>query len=105
MKYGTSHPGKIDIIGVKGDKVVVSLIQADEVDENNIFALQEKLNNYLAFILDGQLDEEFPQYRGKSAIIEVTFKFEPKGVAKDFIEKATQLCLNEGVKLVCKIGV
>ena len=67
MKYGTEHPNKIDTIATKDEKVILSIIQADAIDDDNLIQLQEKINNYLAYILDGQLDNDFPKYRGLSA--------------------------------------
>ena len=105
MKYGTEHPSKIDTISNKDDKVILSIIQADEINDDNLMLLQEKLNNYLAYILDGQLDKDFPKYRGFAAKIEIYFQLEPQGIVLVFLKNAPALCAEEGVKLTYEVGI
>jgi len=104
MKFGTCHPGKIDIISERDGKLFLFLVQADDVDESNISQFQEKLNNYLAFILDGQLDTEFPKYQMQPARIEINFRFEPTGIAREFLDIVTIKCLEEDVILTYTVG-
>jgi hypothetical protein len=103
-KFGTYHSEKIDFISERDGKLFLFLVQADDVDESNIFQFQEKLNNYLAFILDGQLDSDFPKYRMQPARIEINFQFEPKGIAREFLDKVTKKCLEENVVLTYTVG-
>ena len=105
MKYGTEHPNKIDTISNKDGKVILSIIQADVINDDNLMLLQAKLNNYLAYILDGQLDKEFPKYRGFAAKIEIHFQFEPQGIVLEFLSKATASCAEEGIKLTYEVGI
>jgi len=104
MKFGTCHPEKIDIISERDGKLFLFLVQSDDVNESNIFQFQEKLNNYLAFILDGQLDSDYPKYRMQPARIEVDFQFEPKGIALEILDKVTKKCLEEDVILTYTVG-
>ena len=39
--------------------------------------LQAKLNAYLAYVSDGQLDKEYPQLRGKPIRFRLHYEFEP----------------------------
>jgi hypothetical protein len=39
MKFGTSHPDKIDLISERDGKLFLMLIQSADVEESNIFQL------------------------------------------------------------------
>ena len=104
MKYGTSNPQQIDIITKEDGLLTLHLVQSIDVDEDNIFQLQEKINFYLMYILDGQLDEKYPDYSHKPARIEMKFQFEPSGIAKKFIEKAVKLCAPKNIQVNINVG-
>ncbi|HEY5741370.1 MAG TPA: DUF6572 domain-containing protein, partial [Terrimicrobiaceae bacterium] len=49
--------------------------------------LQEKLNAYLSFILDGELGETFPQFASKPVEIQLRTIHEPDSKAVGFIDR------------------
>lgn len=55
--------------------------------EMQLFQLQEKLNAYLSFLLDGEMEETFPHLKGKPVRIELRSLHEPSGEALGFIER------------------
>ena len=82
----------------------VKLFIADHLDwsdakGDHMFMLQDKINEYLAFIESGELLQEYPKAKGKKAIIQVIGKFELTQIAKDFYEKANKVILPSGVSL------
>jgi hypothetical protein len=66
---GLEHPGVLDFIGYEaaaGEVLVVMVEKRPWTDpERQLFQLQEKLNAYLSFILDGEMQDVYPQFVGK----------------------------------------
>jgi hypothetical protein len=65
----------IDVIGhdAKTDEVVLVMSEPGEWDESDeqVFALQERFNAYVSFLLDGEMAETHPELAGKPARIEL----------------------------------
>ena len=59
----------------------------ETIDESNIESLQGKLNHYLAYILDGQLEEEEPHKYALPKRIELIVGHKPTEVLTDFIRQ------------------
>ncbi len=83
--YGTDHPNRIDVIAENDGVCYLYVIQADHLDDERTLALQDKLNNYLAFILDGQLEQEFPDKANLRKVVRVELKHSPPDLAADFL--------------------
>ena len=67
----------IDFMGIDISTNEVKLFIADHLDwsdakGDHMFMLQDKINEYLAFIESGELLQEYPKAKGKKAIIQVT---------------------------------
>lgn len=73
----------------KTDQVVLMLSHRLPWDgsEARLFVLQEKLNAYVSFALDGALHDEFPQFLGKKVRLELTCATFPDDQALEFLEK------------------
>jgi len=50
-----------------------------------LFQFQEKLNTYLAFALDGEMFEAYPQFIGKKLRLQLESPFQPDSRTLDFI--------------------
>lgn len=96
-KYGTDHPEKIDAFVVRDGTLYLYIIQADELDGERTLALQNKLNNYLAFILDGQLEEEYPDMVEWPKVVRLELRLTPVGVAAEFLNLVGNALEAEGV--------
>lgn len=105
MEYGTSHPDKIDVIGLKEGKVVLTIIQSEMIDDQNILLFQEKLNNYLDFILGGQLDDEYLNYKSLPVVLEIILQHEPSEMFLEFLNNVIRICLEEGIRLKWRIEI
>ena len=72
---GLEHPGVLDALAhdTRADKVVLAMYEVRPWtgEELQLFQLQEKLNAYLSFILDGELQESFPDLAAKSVGIQL----------------------------------
>jgi hypothetical protein len=98
-KYGTDYPDKVDLITEKDGVCYLYVIQSDELDDERTLALQEKLNNYLSFILDGQFVKEYPERAQLRRVVRIELQYEPTGIAAEFLKKVKPVFEAEGVGL------
>lgn len=96
-KYGAEYPRVIDFLTEKDGVCSLYIVQSDPLDDELTWKLQEKINNYLTFALDGQLVEEYPDMVGTKLRIQVDLKHPPKGVAAEFLDKVAPYVEAEGV--------
>ena len=59
-------------------------------DEAHILQLQEKLNAYASFILDGEMNDSFPEFAGKPVEIQLRTRHQPDPLTLGFIQQATE---------------
>jgi hypothetical protein len=91
----------VDAVGTEKDSgtVVLNLLDAWDWDDErgHLFALQDKLNAYLAFVETGQIYEDYPTAVGKSLRIDIISRYPAPEAALAFLEKAatvaSQLCI------------
>ena len=66
---GLEHTNVIDVIAHDAKTDVVTLVMRESRDwdgsEKQVFQLQEKINAYLSFALDGEMIEAYPAFVGK----------------------------------------
>jgi hypothetical protein len=87
---GLAEQGQIDVVSLTPDgrTVVLSLV-ADApwgARGERLPALQAKLNTYLAYALDGQLHEDYPQVAGKAVRFRLHYAYPPTQREQDFID-------------------
>ena len=97
---GLEHPGVLDALAhdTRADKVVLAMYEVRPWtgEELQLFQLQEKLNAYVSFILDGELQESFPDLAAKSVEIQLRTLHDPDAKALEFISRAReQLALQQ----------
>jgi hypothetical protein len=86
---GVHNPKKIDLITrTKTDEIVLVMIEDRPWDggEDRLAELQDKINNYLAFALDGALFQQIPEAKDKRVIIRLDCSHEPDTATLDFID-------------------
>jgi hypothetical protein len=59
--------------------------------------IEEKLNRYMGYVLDGFLAEQYPQYLGKAVQIRFDCAEAPHGEAVRFVEAMTAACEKYGI--------
>jgi hypothetical protein len=96
--YGTDYPDKVDLIAEKDGACYLYVVQSDELDDEKTLALQDKLNNYLSFILDGQLKEEYPDKALLRKVVRIEFQYLPTGIAAEFLERVRPVFEAAGVR-------
>ena len=100
MKYGINFQNKIDICSINNGVCVLTLVQYETIDESNIELLQSKLNHYLVYILDGQLEEEEPHKYSLPKRIELSVGHNPTELLTDFINQLVPVLESESISFV-----
>jgi len=85
--YGSDHPDVVDLITERDGVCYMYLIEEDELEGDQLLALQEKLNRYLSFILDGQLQRSYPALAHFQKIIRINLHHTPSEFAGEFLER------------------
>ncbi len=97
-KFGASFTNQIDSIGIREGECILSIIQAEPLSPELTVLLQEKLNHYLQYILDGQLHEERPDADNMQKTIELYLQHPAAGQAEEFLSKVKPYIESEGIK-------
>ncbi|MGC3992079.1 MAG: hypothetical protein QM796_20775 [Chthoniobacteraceae bacterium] len=97
---GIEETGVLDAIAhdPKTDEIVLIMQEQREWSggDEQLFQLQEKLNTYLSFALDGELAEAFPQMAGKKVRIQLDTPKMPDERTLDFLQSVyDQIALQE----------
>lgn len=75
------QPGVLDAFAFDTRRKVLILAMYEtrpwEGEEKQLFQLQEKLNAYASFVLDGELEDSFPEYAGKAVELQLRTRHEP----------------------------
>jgi hypothetical protein len=93
------QPKVIDFLGINKSDGCCVLTISDHLEWNSwehLLALQEKVNNYLAFIESGEIYDNRPDAQGRAVEISIRCKFLPEGeddwrflqLARDTIQSA-----------------
>ena len=101
---GVENSKVIDLISVDAasDKVVLTMIErrAWGADDQQFPQIEEKINRYMGYALDGFLVEHYPQYEGKRVQIRLECAEEPHGDAVLFVKAAARAAGDHGLELV-----
>jgi hypothetical protein len=88
---GLENPGVLDAFAhdTRTDTLVLAMYEARPWlgEEKQLFQLQEKLNAYLSFVLDGELGEAYPHFAAKRVRIQLRTVHEPDEKALTFISR------------------
>jgi hypothetical protein len=91
---GLEHPGVLDAFAhdTRANKVVLAMYEGRpwSGEDWQLFQLQEKLNAYVSFVLDGELAEGFPDLVGKPVEIQLRSLHEPDARTLELIERVRQ---------------
>ncbi len=103
-KYGVKYPNQIDLISHDEGVCNLHIVQAEELTDERLLKLQDKLNHYLTYALDRQLEAEFPDLPKLRILIQLWLEHEPDNDTLKFLDRAAYSCSIEGVELVTKMG-
>jgi hypothetical protein len=97
---GVQNPAVIDLITLDKPSDTVVLVMTERRPwglTDQLAQIEEKLNRYMGYVLDGFLAEQYPQYLGKSVRIRLDCAEEPHGEAVRFVEAMTDACERHGI--------
>ena len=99
---GVQNPAVVDLITLDkaSDTVVLAMIERRPwgVVREQFKQIEEKLNRYLGYALDGFLAEQYPHYVGKPVQIRLDCAEAPHGEAVRFVEAMTHACASHGIR-------
>ncbi|MFZ0709365.1 MAG: DUF6572 domain-containing protein, partial [Terrimicrobiaceae bacterium] len=76
----------------RADKLVLAMYEDRPWlgEDIQLFQFQEKLNAYVSFVLDGELNEAYPELAGKGVEIQLRTVHEPDAKAFDLIRRVRE---------------
>ena len=104
---GVENSKVIDLISVDPatDKVVLTMIERRPwgASDQQFQQIEEKINRYMGYALDGFLVEHYPQYEGKRVQMRLECAEEPHGDAVMFVKAAARAASDHGLELVVAV--
>ena len=105
---GVQNPMVMDLITVDPDsgKVVLAMFErrAWGASAQQFRQIEEKINRYMGYVLDGFLAEQYPNYLGKGVQIRLDCAEPPHGDATAFVEAAKQAAEAHGLEFVVNVA-
>jgi hypothetical protein len=103
-RNGIDYPSVVDLVTDREESVQLVLVESRRLVQADALALQEKLNNYLSYALDGKLASHFPAGAGKPTCIRVDLYSQPDGFVIEFLRKYSRALISHGVSLEVNIN-
>jgi len=104
---GVENPMLMDLITTdptSGDVVLVMIERRAWGSHPLQFKqIEEKINRYLAYVLDGFLVQQHPNYQGKRVRLRLDCAEAPRGESLRFVDAATDAIRREGLDLVVNV--
>ena len=104
---GVQNPMLLDLITLDpvADKVVLAMFEQRPWggSAQQFAQIEEKINRYLGYVLDGFMVKQYPQYQGKGVIIRLDCAEAPHGDAVAFVKAATHSIAAHGMELVVNV--
>ena len=104
---GVENPSIVDLIEVDpaSGQVVLVMIERREWDSGpqQFGQIEEKINRYMGYVLDGYLTSHYPQYEGQSVQIRLNCAQAPCGKAVAFVTAAERAVRAHGLEFVVNV--
>ncbi|CAG0995935.1 hypothetical protein MTYP_02556 [Methylophilaceae bacterium] len=100
------QPNVIDLITSDKENGHITLIISDGLEwgeNDHLLKLQEKLNNYLAFIKSGDLLSKYPAAQGKHIRLDLVCRFQPDDTGKQFLQLCAEAIMDAGYQFRYRI--
>jgi hypothetical protein len=105
---GVENPKVVDLITVDKatDVVVLAMFErrAWGSSSEQFKQIEEKINRYMGYVLDGFLVEHHPEYLGKTVRIRLDCAEAPTGEALHFVEAARSAIVSHGLEFVVNVA-
>ncbi len=100
---GIEHAGVIDALTTDPATGEVTLLMVEprpwDGSELQLFQLQEKLNAYLSFVLDGEMEEAYPALVGKPLRIQLDCVTTPDAMTRSLLKMVRDQIAFQGIDL------
>ncbi|GAA5177176.1 hypothetical protein GCM10025771_13770 [Niveibacterium umoris] len=103
-RCGIRHPDVVDLVTNGDDAFRLVLVEEQELTDDDALELQQKLNNYLGFALDGPLLERYPEASGKQACIRVDLYVQPSPFILEFLRQYAKAIDEYGVSFELSVN-
>jgi hypothetical protein len=104
---GVENSKVVDLISVDetSGKVILTMIERRPwgASDNQFQQIEEKINRYMGYALDGFLADHYPQYEGKAVQIRLECAEEPRGEAILFVAAAARAATDHGLEFVVSV--
>jgi hypothetical protein len=107
MTSGVRNPNVVDLVthDPKTDEYIVIMIEDRPWSDSpeQLDQLLAKINNYVHFVEDGGLVQNFPQAQGKAVRIQIDCNSPSNGESAKLIAQAQQLLLQHGITFAVNV--
>ncbi len=104
---GVEHAHVIDLIAddSKTSEVVLIMLEERPWDgsEVRLFQLQEKINSYLSFALDGEMEEAYPKFSGRKLRLQLDCLDYPDEGVVEFLGAVREQIGFQGINLEVRV--
>jgi hypothetical protein len=104
---GVEHAHVIDVIAHDRTTDEVTLIMLEprpwDGTELRLFQLQEKINAYLSFVLDGEMAEAYPEFEGKKIRLQLDCTTMPDNDVVGFLSMVREQIAFQGINLEVRV--
>jgi hypothetical protein len=104
---GVQNPMLMDLITVDPSSGAVVLVMFERrswgADPLQFRQIEEKINRYMGYALDGFLVQHYPQYQGKPVQLRLDCAEAPHGDAVRFVEAAQEATRAHGLDFLVKV--
>lgn len=104
---GVQNPAVVDLITLEKGSDTVVLVMTEHrswgASAEQFKQIEEKLNRYMGYVLDGFFAEQYPQYLGKAVQIRLDAAEAPHGEAVRFVAGMTDATRNHGLRFVVAV--
>lgn len=98
---GVENPMMLDLVTTDpvSGRVVLAMIERRPwgAAKAQLAQIEEKINRYLGYVLDGFLAEQYPQYEGRRVQLRLVCAAPPDGEAARFCAAAEHACGEHGI--------
>ena len=105
--FGVENTRGLDALAVDGATGETVLIMVEprlwDGSEQRLFQLQEKINAYLSFALDGEMAEAYPQLAGKPIRLQLDCAVPPDSMTEGFIGRVREQIAFQDMKFAVRV--
>jgi hypothetical protein len=104
---GVQNPSIIDLIELDAQSghVVLAMVERRGWNDSpeQFRQIEEKINRYMGYVLDGHLTTHYPKYTGKRVEIRLDCAQEPQGQAARFVDAAGRSIRAHGLEFAVNV--